>query len=282
MEENTAENLDNTTYETEQQPAPQLEQQWWNSLPDEMQGEVSKFKNVQDMVKGYISAKSLLGKKVSDFSQLDYQTYSKMMEEATNIPSSAEGYNISLKEADETGHNTFTEEDVNALKAIAAEAGLNQDQAQLLYEQLNDVGVNLMAYNEAHRTEQYQNSLNKLNEIWGAQADTKLQAVENCINDVLPKLTGFSADEIREELANAGVYMSPVIMNALASVGELSTERGSRGYGNLSPMDARNILDQKRSDPDFRAALANTCHPNHQAAIKEYTDLFNLYEEGTN
>lgn len=76
-EGNAAENLENTEYESnqiaeQQQPTPQpAQQQWWSSLSEEMQGEASRYKSIQEMVKSNIFLKSLLSKKVSDFSGED-------------------------------------------------------------------------------------------------------------------------------------------------------------------------------------------------------------------
>ncbi len=60
-------------------------------------------------------------------------------------------------------------------------------------------------------------------------------------------MIGLSANQIKQELD--GVWMSPPLMNLLATIGELSMDSGSRGYNNLTPMDASLRLEQMKADP---------------------------------
>lgn len=277
-QQNTAQPIvDNAQQQGIQQPSQEQQaQQWWSSLPEDLQAVANKFNSLEDMVKGYAFTKSLVGKKFEDFKVEDFQTYSQMMADATGIPQSADGYDIKVKEGGEDGLNACTEDDIKTIKELAHKGGFSKEQAQLLYDALNDIGTNLAQDIQANAQQSYINCMKQLKELWGDNYEYKLQSLDGCLENVLPKLTGFSADDIKEELSNINATSSPILMSVLSSIGELMTEKGSRGYANLSPMDANTRLEQLKADPELDQILTNPRHPRYAEVTGEIQRLAEL------
>ncbi len=254
----------NNGYEAQQDAT---QQDWRSNLPPEMQQAAARFNTPEALLKAYIGAESLIGKKVSDFAQQDYQTYANMMQQVTGIPADASGYNIEMSHHDSC---SLSEDDISDLKEVSARMGLNNDQAQALVDTVNAYG-NACIEDQINQCNQ---SFQELANMWGNAADTKLAAIDRCVNSVLPQLMGVPSSTVKELLQ--GSWTSPAIMNALANLGELSMDSGSTGYNNLSPTDASIRLEQMKSDPNVTQILMNPTHPRHAELKQEFRTLLSL------
>ena len=240
---------------------------WRSNLPPEMQQAAARFNSPEALLKAYIGAESLIGKKVSDFAQQDYQTYASIMQQVTGIPADASGYNIEMSQHESCA---LTEDDIADVKEISSRLGLNNDQAQALADTMNAYGNACME----DQINQCNQSFQELANMWGNAADTKLAAIDRCVNSVLPQLMGVPSSTVKELLQ--GSWTSPAIMNALANLGELSMDSGSTGYNNLSPTDASIRLEQMKSDPNVTQILMNPTHPRHAELKQEFRTLLSL------
>lgn len=236
---------------------------WRANLPSEYQQTASKFNSPEALLKAYIGAESLIGKKVSDFSQYDWQTYSAMMQQHTGIPADVTGYDIRT----DNQINSLSDEEVTNIKYVAHDLQLNNEQAQKLYDYCNE----MTARQDETMVNQAVDGFQTLAQMWGNAYQSKLQAVDTCVNSLLPQLTGLTADQIKEELD--GVWMSPPLLNLLATIGELSMDSGSRGYNNITPMDASVRLEQLKSDPETQKILTNPHDPRYKSVQAELRSL---------
>ena len=194
---------------------------WRSNLPQELQQAAARFNSPEAVLKAYMGAESLIGKKVSDYSQQDYQTYASMMQQATGIPADASGYNIEMSQHESCA---LTEDDIADVKEISSRLGLNNDQAQALADTMNAYGNACME----DQINQCNQSFQELANMWGNAYETKLESINRCVNSVLPQLMGVPSSTVQELLQ--GSWTSPAIMNALANLGELSMDSGSAGY----------------------------------------------------
>jgi hypothetical protein len=252
---------------------PMEGQDWRANLPPDLQNSMQKFNNPESLAKAYHEVMGLIGKKVDNFAQQDWQRYANIQYELNGIPPSPDQYQINATPLREGSINTFTQEDMQALKEISHNMGLNSQQSQQLYGVLNELGNEIL---NSQQTMEYQYTIENANELerdWGNAYESKLRAISNCIENLLPRITGVSAQRIKDEIVQSGAQSSALLMKIFASLGELCMEGSSYGYGNVAPMDAGMRLAQLKSDPEWSAAVANKFHPRHRQAREELSTL---------
>lgn len=268
MEElNNSESLQEPTSNADTYSQQSQQPDWRANLPQELQQAAARFHSPEAVLKAYMGAESLIGKKVSEYSQQDYQTYASMMQQATGIPQDASGYNIEMSHHESCA---LSDDDISDLKEVSARMGLTNDQAQALVDTVNSYG-NACIEDQINQCSQ---SFQELANMWGNAYESKLESINRCVNSVLPQLMGVPASTVQELLQ--GSWKSPAIMNALANLGELSMDSGSTGYNNLSPTDASIRLEQMKSDPDVTQILMNPTHPRHAELKQEFRTLLSL------
>jgi hypothetical protein len=267
---------------TNQQPTNQqgYNPDWRANLAPELQNSMQKFTDPESLARAYTGLQDLVSKKTNSFSPQDWERYAAVVSEMQGVPVSADQYQIDTTPLSEDRINTFTNEDMEAFKEISHAMGLNAQQAQGLYGVLNEMGNHIMAEQENHAVEYARSNMEELERDWGNASDSKLRAIDNCVNRILPQITGVSADRIKEEVYNSGACNSALLMKIFAAVGELGMESSSYGYNNIAPMDASMRLSQLRSDPDWVNALINKHHPRHGQAQEEHKTLLNLKNGG--
>lgn len=240
------------------------EQDWRSGLPPELQQIASRYETMESALKALGSAQNLISRKVSDFSREDWQTYATMMQNATGVPVDAASYQL---QTPEDATNCLSNDDVDAVRDIAEMLQLTNEQAQGFCDILNDFG-NECIKNES---EQCAECFSQLGQMWGDGYQGKLQALDQCVNNVLPQLMGISAEDVKAELS--GALTSPHLVNLLATIGELCMDSASQGYGNLSPTDASIRLEQMKADPTTAQIMMNPHHPMHSQIKSEFRTL---------
>jgi hypothetical protein len=242
---------------------------WRANLPADLQTVVSRFNDVESLVKSYRDAQSVLGKKVEAFGQQDWQAYQNIMSQLTNIPTSPEGYQIETTMPN-GGEGYLAPEDSDQVTGLAYELGLNNEQAQEMHDVINDYAASIAQQDMEQAGQALEYSIQELEKAWGNAGPTKVRAVDNAINNILPKMCGESPDSLKEQFIQAQVWNSPAVMKILAAIGELGMDSTSRGYNNIAPMDAQSRFNYLRNDPDFMKARIDPHHPNHEQAKAEF------------
>lgn len=246
---------------------------WLNNFSPEYREAVSKYGSIDGVAKSLLNAQSLLGKRTSEWKTSDAETYRNVMGMVDNVPSTADEYEFELRSVDDLGENRMTEIGINVVKQVSKEMGLTKEQGQQMYEVFNE--LELARGNEQLNSvaQDYERCLDTLSHQWGMQAEDKIQSMNNCVANVLPKLYGVSASDILNDLEAHNAYSSPVIMNMLATFGELVSEGRSNGYSNLSPMDAASRLESLKSDKEAMSILMNRRDPRYNQVRAELQSL---------
>jgi hypothetical protein len=270
---NNQDYIENGGYAPTNNYIPTEGQDWRANLPPDLQNSMQRFNSPESLAKAYHEAMGLIGKKVDSFSQQDWQTYANIQSQVNGIPVSPDQYQIDASPLREGSINTFSNEDLQALKEIAHGMGLNSQQSQQLYGVLNELGNEIMGAQQMGEEQYAVTNLNELAQDWGNAYETKLRAVSNCVENLLPQITGVSAQRIKDEIMESGAYNSALLMKIFAAIGELNMEGSSYGYGNVAPVDAGMRLAQLKSDPEWSSAVANKFHPMHQQAREELATL---------
>lgn len=273
MEEAINGTIENTSMNEQ---APMMEQMpqggvennfdWHSLLNDELKNSFagSRFRDVNELASAYNNALELVGKRVQDFSEQDWQLYSQIQNQFNDIPATAEEYKIDPTPMDDSYMNTFTDDDVVGIKNLAKGMGLNQTQAQVLTQSMNVIANNFINNYAAEKQAVVEDWISELKNDWGSAFESKTHSIDYCIDNILPQLTHKSPNEIRDTIRELGLGCNPILMKTFAALGEMYAEKGTRTYTNLAPQDANIAFEQLKMDPDYQAAIANKYHPRHR------------------
>ena len=237
------------------------------ALPDGLDREPSlrNFDSVDKLAKSYVHAVKKMGvppeqvlKMPNDEASWD-ETYN-----ALGRPVSPDGYNFDNYEH-EGG-------DLSNYKEMAHRAGLNQAQAEIILDTVQNNIINSeQAYDEQREQEEV-NGLKSLQKDWGPEFNKNLNLAQRVFNR-------FADSETLDYIEETGVGNNPQMIKMLARIGEAFSEGGPvltgepRGSG-LSPQEAQETISAKLSDPEFKRAYMTASHPNHREAVKTMQKLY--------
>lgn len=236
-------------------------------VPPQYQQMVSKYNNFVDFLDSFNAAQGLIGKKVSDFANSDWQTYANMVQQTTGIPADPSGYQLQRQEG-----SILDETDDALCRELSCNLGLSNDQANGLQMAMENFG-------QAVREADYQQQMAVQQELearWGNNYAYKEQAIHNAFTDVIPQLFGENTDAFGADL-QAAMARHPTVARLVAAVGELAMNTPTGGYGNTTtPQGAAATIDQLRNDPEFMNKYINQSHPRHAQAKDTMQKLLKL------
>lgn len=236
-------------------------------VPPQYQQMVSKYNNFVDFLDSFNAAQGLIGKKVSDFANSDWQTYANMVQQTTGIPADPSGYQLERQEG-----SMLDETDDALCREISCNLGLNNDQANGLQMAMENFG-------QVVREADYQQQMAVQQELearWGNNYAYKEQAIHNAFTNVIPQLFGENTEAFGEDL-QAAIARHPTVARLVAAVGELAMSTPTGGYGNTTtPQGAAATVDQLRNDPEFMDKLTHEWHPEHAKAKETMRQLLKL------
>lgn len=179
-------------------------------------------------------------------------------------PENKDGYEFAMPEGLPEDFN-YSEDLRDGMRAWAHEAGLSPRQAQRLHDgyvkHMADVQSNRAAEMQQAHTE----AVNNLKREWGGKYDQNVELAARAAetiggNDMLG-------------LLEAGLGNNPIMIKALAKVGEMLGEDSLVGGGDATISDARSEINRLSSDADFITKLTDRDHPGHDAAVKKWAEL---------
>ncbi len=269
----------NTSTDNTAQPSVSFSAQdaWKTNFAPELRSGIDRFKDPESLAKAYMGAVDLISKKVSDFSSEDVGRYGEMIEHLRDIPADPKGYSIDVSEIDGR-QNLMSDQDVEDLKALSKDMGLNRNQSQYLYDALNGMANNIIADRVEEIKGAEQQVMSDLARDWGKAFEHKKASLGICVNDVIPKLTGASPDAVSASFQAAVMAGGSIVAKTLAAFGEMCSNSQSSGYNNIAPMDAKLQFEHFKKDKTNEQAMMDPRHPRHKQATEEFRRLAKLSE----
>lgn len=204
---------------------------WYESLPDDLKSNesIKHFKTMPDLVKSYIHAQSMVGKKgvIVPSENADSEVW--------------EGFYTSLGRPTIDKYEFKTPEGVDpertkAFKEMAHKAGLLPRQAQQLLE--NSLKMEeANKKNVAAEIERYtQEGIGELKKEWGDNFENMVGTAVNALREV-------GGDEMQQYIVDLGLDNDPKFVKMFAKIGKLLGEDKLRGEGgsNINSMSAREL-----------------------------------------
>lgn len=247
-----------------QQEMPQ-EQDWKSAFSPEYKQALDRYKCADDLIKTTLSAQALLGKRNNQWKAEDAESYRAVMGTNYDIPANANEYDIEL-----LSQNSLDEPSVNIVKQASQLMGLNQNQAQQLYEFCDDMYKTDIEAQNQEKEIAMQKCGEVLSSLWGKDYPNQLKAVELCAEQVFPKITGMSVEEINDLLDSTNSRENPLLLAAMSFIGKSMMESSSPGYYGSSPMDAKIEVEAMQNDKEIMNKMLNIWDPKTAALRKEF------------
>ena len=243
---------------------------------------LASIKDFPSLVKGYISAQSMVGaeKIALPAGKNDTPEYWNQVFDKLGRPKDPDGYQVKLPGEDKIPQGIqINEERLKGFKKLAHEVGLLPGQVQKLIDwHMGEVLRDYQAFS-ANSEKAYEAGSAAMRERFGAKAEEMIDVA----NRVL-KTFGGSPEEISliaEKYGN-----DPLITGLLAQIGasmrESSLVRGERPSFDLNANDAKlrkqDIMTNKQNP--LNEAYFNKRHPRHEEAVKEVMRLNEVISMG--
>lgn len=215
--------------------------EWVKDLPEEFQSNpnVTKYKTLDELVKGHVNAVSLLGKKQISMG-LD----------------SPDEYKFELD------GSLLDPDDEQGLKVLAHKFGLSNENATLMAQALNSRLHALADQEQADEQTQIQDSVNELKTRWGKDVDTNL----SMWNHFLEQQPLLKEVVLENNLGND--------WKTIAAVYEIARQFEDGSNAAPRPTYSVQSIDEQiaamRQTPQFR----EEGHPQHAEAMRQYEALY--------
>ena len=198
------------------------------------------------------------------------------------VPEKPEGYNTGkvLTEKFAAGKIDvkLDENRIKAFEQVAQEAGLSPRQATLLAEKTVLQEKATMEAAQQRADTERANALNAFKAERGSAYDGDIALAQKAIIN----LPGTLGKEVKELLENTKLGDHPVLIKAFAAYGaslkEDTAHAGGAG-GVLQSGDAGSAeirIKELKANPEFMKSLNEQNHPNHKAAVEEWTKVNGL------
>lgn len=236
---------------------------WRDSLLPEYQAEplIANFKDQNGLVKSYVAAQKLLGTKhMSIPSSPDDVDGWNSVYEKLGRPQEPSKYELSRGE--EIPSEYLPDEAIESWKGIFHKAGLNDQQAKILFGAYHDSLKSSLA--ETHKEYTPEDATSIMKSRWGNNYEQNLASFQRAYNSEMgQKLAGM--------LANAGLSNSPEAVDILSQIGSMLQEgKSPLASASQGARAAQTQINTLRNNPDFMSKYLNQ-DPN---ALATLTNLY--------
>lgn len=241
--------------------------EWMSGLPEDLQSSksLSKFKDVENLARGYVNAEKLIGRDQIPMPKTDDEfmaTYARL-----GCPDDVSGYNVTYDQIEDESLRGMMDEDLKAFLPMAKEAGLNNKQASVIFSKYAGRIKELASQRDAKVSSEMANAQAALKAEFGEQTDTKLAFANRA-------LSALGDQALIDSIASSGLGRNPAFIKMMIRVGEMHAEElgiDKTGSSSLmSPNDLSNAISELQAHP----AYMDASHPEHKVIVDRVAQLF--------
>lgn len=234
---------------------------------------ISKFSNVNDLVKEHVNLQSLLGRKgVILPKEGDSEEIWNKYRSEMNVPSEFSGYlNEETSEENELPSH---------LAKVAHENNLSLDQYQNIIKGYESWQQEYNVISEKEINLKTNENINSLRKEWGRAFEAKTDIGASALNN----LTNGNSEAIANMQLSDGTFLgnNPDFIRIMASIGETLQEKGlmegiTSNTSAMSPEEAQSKIAGMMADPEKAAILfSQDFHPSKEELVKERERLLSF------
>lgn len=203
------------------------------------------WKSVEDALNSYSNLESKMGSKFENLTADEI----KEMNTKLGVPQDTDGYDFGgIEVADDI---PLDDTRLNDFKDMALQAGLTNEQAARLVNDVYSKEVVQIKEQQALAKQQQEQDLNTLKEEYGLAFNDKKALANQALNEFDP------SGEALQALKDAGLQSNPAIVKLLVQIGEMTGEEPAKGIkaerpsGAMAPADAKKEMSAMLSDREF-------------------------------
>lgn len=242
--------------------------EWMANLPEDLKASKSlgKFKDVENLARGYVNAEQLLGRDKIPMPKTDAEfeeVYTKL-----GCPADVKEYKVQyateklpepLKEA--------LASDLKDFLPLAKSVGLNNKQANKLFGAFAEHMQGIHDRTEAQRDLEFTKAEAAIRAEYGEAMDVKL----NLVNRMISTLGG---QDVVQAIANSGLGRNPEFIKMMVKLGEQHAEElGVDKTGNASLMTPT-AIKQQIAELQAHPAYLDASHPEHKIVVERVRQMF--------
>jgi len=183
------------------------------------------------------------------------------------LPTEFDAYGINRPE-----EAAVNEDFTNAFKEAAYNNRLLPDQAQAMFDFLNNHTSEEVGRLQQGQKEEFEAKINGLKEEWGEAFEQNVHTAKLAVNE-------FGGEELKKYLNETGLGNDPSIIKVFNQIGkkffqEDSFQGESKPAYSLSPDDAQKRINDVTGD--MNGPYYNSMHPDHNRIVEEVNKLFQM------
>lgn len=246
--------------------------EWMNGFEvDQDIAQDPSLKAIQDvpsLIKSYVHAQKKMG---MDKTVLPNQNSTKeewmQLYQKLGMPSDFNEYD--LKQAE---NNALKEDLMAEFKQTAFENNILPDQAQAMYDFLNNHTAGAIERMQQEQQEASSAAITALKEEWGDAFDQNVHTAKLAVNE-------FGGEDLKAYLNDTGLGNDPNIIKVFNEIGkqffkEDNFAADSKPAYSLSPSEAQQRINEITGD--MQGPYYNSMHPDHKRIVEEVHKLFQI------
>ena len=242
--------------------------EWLASMPDDLKASktLSKFKDVENLARGYENAQKLIGRDRITIPKTDeefQEAYAKL-----GCPDDTKKYAFKYDDSKLSDvHKGALAKDVEMFRGWAKAAGLNNAQANVVINKYAEQAGIYAAEDLAKCTAETQACESALRSEWGEAYDLKITIA----NRVLSR---YGDQNMIQAIVDSGLGRNPGFVRMISKLGEMTQEDvgldKTGGSQVMTPEAIREQIAEVQSHP----AYLDASHPEHKMVVDRAQKLF--------
>lgn len=242
--------------------------EWLASMPDDLKASktLSKFKDVENLARGYENAQKLIGRDRITIPKTDeefQEAYAKL-----GCPDDPKKYAFKYDDSKLSDvHKGALAKDVEMFRGWAKAAGLNNAQANVVINKYAEQAGIYAAEDLAKCTAETQACESALRSEWGEAYDLKITIA----NRVLSR---YGDQNMIQAIVDSGLGRNPGFVRMISKLGEMTQEDvgldRTGGSQVMTPEAIREQIAEVQSHP----AYLDASHPEHKMVVDRAQKLF--------
>lgn len=242
--------------------------EWLASMPDDLKASktLSKFKDVENLARGYENAQKLIGRDRITIPKTDeefQEAYAKL-----GCPDDPKKYAFKYDDSKLSDvHKGALAKDVEMFRGWAKAAGLNNAQANVVINKYAEQAGIYAAEDLAKCTAETQACESALRSEWGEAYDLKITIA----NRVLSR---YGDQNMIQAIVDSGLGRNPGFIRMISKLGEMTQEDvgldKTGGSQVMTPEAIREQIAEVQSHP----AYLDASHPEHKMVVDRAQKLF--------
>lgn len=224
--------------------------------------------DVPSLIKSYVHAQKKMG---MDKTVLPNQNSTKeewmQLYQKLGMPTDFSEYDLKAAEK-----NALKEEVLEQFKQTAFENNIMPNQAQAMYDFLNNQAVAEAERMQAAEAEKMEAAINGLREEWGDAFEQNIHTAKLAVNE-------FGGEQLKQYLNESGLGNDPNIIKVFNEIGkqffkEDNFTADSKPAYSLSPSEAHQRMNEIMGNMD--SPYYNSMHPDHKRIVDEVNKMIQM------